>query len=267
MARMKTKARIMVGSAVLLSVTGVASFAQGLGNFRIEVAPSDPDDSTPVTVTVAEEFPDDCYVVCDTRAQWVGPSQFEVDWYVLNTREPEELCLDVVTPLTSPLSLGSLERSEYGVTATLHITPWNGVCTEGAVQDQTETTFRVTGPIPTVSGWGLIVMGLSMLVVGTVCVRRRFGRVALCLPFLFAIPALGQDPNLGAEHHPEHLLVRFKVGTSRETRVALHVNIGAQELKRYRHVSELTLVKVPENRWASALAQISRQRPRPLRRA
>lgn len=255
MARMKTTSRIVVGTAVWLSATGVPGLGQGLGNFRIEVVPPNPDDSTPVTVTIAEEFPDDCYVVCDTRAQWVGSSQFEVDWHVLNSREPEGLCLEVVTPLASLLLLGTLEPSEYGVTATLHITPWDGVCAEGTVQGQTETTFRVTDPIPTVSGWGLIVMGLSMLVVGTVCVRRRFTRVPMCVPFLFAIPGLGQDPNLGAERHPEHLLVRFNPGTSRETRLALHADIGAVELKRYRHVSELTLVNVPVDRWASALVE------------
>ena len=170
MARMKTTTRIVVGSAVWLSVTGVP--ALGYGNFRIEVAPPNPDDSTPVTLTVAKEFPDDCYVVCDARGEWVESSRFHVDWYVRNTREPEQICLTVETPLTSQFSLGRLEPSEYRVTATLHVTPWDGVCTEGAVQDQTEATFRVTEPIPTVSGWGLIVMGLSILVFGTMCVRR-----------------------------------------------------------------------------------------------
>ena len=173
MARMKTTIRIVVGSAVLLSATGVPALGQGLGNFRIEVAPSDPDDSTPVTVTVAEEFPDTCYKVCDVGGQWTAPAHFHIDWYVRNKHGTPDLnCLFKVITLSSNFALGSLEPTEYRVTATLHITPWDGVCTEGAVQDQIETTFRVTDPIPTVSGWGLIVMGLLILVLGTMCVRR-----------------------------------------------------------------------------------------------
>ncbi len=93
----------------------------------------------------------------------------------------------MITPRSSDLPLGLLEPGEYRVTVTMYVGPSLGVCTEGTVDSQTETTFQVRSSIPAVSEWGLIAMGLLLLAAGTICLRRR-ARVTASFLLLMLLP-------------------------------------------------------------------------------
>lgn len=74
---------ITLAVGVLLAVAPMPLLGQQVHmNFRIEIDPPDPLDTTPVTATVAAEFFDSCFVVCDVNGQWVGPQEFHIDWYI-----------------------------------------------------------------------------------------------------------------------------------------------------------------------------------------
>ena len=60
-----------------------------------------------------------------------------------------------------------------------------------------------------------------------------------------ADPPPDWQPDFDAPHHPENLLVRFTAGASEQARQQAHSAFQATEVKRFRHLSGLTLVKVP----------------------
>ena len=163
-----------VTAAMLLVSATTPAFAQRCKNLRLEVDPPNPDESSPVTVTVAAECSDACLVVCDVTGEWISSSEFSIHWYIRDKDgTPDFACAAVRTTQSSDLPLGPLTGREYDVTGTMHITPWDGTCTEGTVLDNVETTFRVDPVVPAVSEWGLVIMTLSILAAGTILLRRR----------------------------------------------------------------------------------------------
>jgi len=101
-------------------------------------------------------------------------------------------------------------------------------------------------------------LGVALLGAGAIILRRR--RHMSCSSALRQITAVGvsllalhgttvaQVSMLNAPHHPERLLVRFKVDTSESGRQAAHAANAALELMRYRYVEGRTPVKVSRRR-------------------
>ena len=109
--------------------------------------------------------------------------------------------------------------------------------------------------VPTVSQWGMIALGLLVLVAGTIVIRsgKRDCSTAVVLAVLF-LPALcassfAQDPlitqkvdrMLQSQHHANNMLVRFKAATPQAARDALHAAAAALKVKAYRHVEGLSV--------------------------
>lgn len=76
----------------------------------------------------------------------------------------------------------------------------------------------------------------------------------LCIVALTSASAsYAQLSDTYAPHHPEHILVRFQVGTSPETVDLVNSTVGAVQLCEFRSVEGLYLVTVPAADWASDL--------------
>ena len=67
-----------------------------------------------------------------------------------------------------------------------------------------------------------------------------------------SVSAHGQAVDLDAPHHPEHLLVRFNPEVSDAAIDVVNAAIDAELLHKYRFLSGLVLVRVPEARLADA---------------
>ena len=160
---------LLIGTFMAIGVASPVS-----GELRVEVDPLDPLATTPVTVTVANEFPDSCWHVCLVQGYWMSPDTYRVLWYI-EPEPPDTICLAVITTLSSQLSLGTLEPGDYVVRAEEHVSLVSGWC--GFVGDAAvvETPFHVSAgaPVPTVSVWGFIAMMALLLTAGTVLLHRR----------------------------------------------------------------------------------------------
>lgn len=120
--------------------------------------------------------------------------------------------------------------------------------------------------LPAVSTWGLIIMGLLLLAGAKTHFGRRSAKprpsrasslLLLCTVTLLSTgSAYAQKPTLESPHDPERLLVRFKPGTSDETKDLVNTAIGATELKRYRYVDRLLLVRVLEEQLPISLGPV-----------
>ena len=175
MLRLSTTGRVIVLSGSILVATATTpAFAQRCKNLRLEVDPPNPDESSPVTVTVAAECQDACLVVCDVAGEWISSSEFSIHWYIRDKEgTPDSAgCAHVVLTQSSDLPLGPLTGREYHVTGTMHITPWDGTCPEGTVLDSVETTFGVNPVIPAVSDYGVVVLTLLLLIAVTILIGR-----------------------------------------------------------------------------------------------
>ena len=173
---MRRLATFTFGAAVgfILAPGPSSAVGQRCENLRLEVDPPNPDESSPVTVTVAAECGDTCPRVCEVTGEWISSSEFSIHWYIRDQNgTPDLACAQVRTTRSSDLLLGPLTGGEYGVTGTMHITPWDGTCTEGTVLDNVETTFRVDPVVPAVSEWGLVVMTLLFVTAGGFVLMRR----------------------------------------------------------------------------------------------
>jgi len=158
----------------LLITTSLAIIAASpaLGELGLEIDPAEPLVTTPVTVTVANEFPTSCFEVCRVEGIWENSTTYLIDWYV---REFSGLCLPVFTTLESEVTLGTLEPADYRVMAWERVTWPDGPCGVGAISGEADETFHVSAPaaMPTVSVGGLMAMGVLVLTVGMVLIHRR----------------------------------------------------------------------------------------------
>lgn len=80
-----------------------------------------------------------------------------------------------------------------------------------------------------------------------------------CAPAIlgFLLPtcgALARPPDFTAPHHPRQLLVRFKPGATDQARHQVHNAIGATQLRAYRNVDGLVLVRVSPDQLQQAHA-------------
>ena len=82
-----SRSRIGVVAPLLLSA-GMASEVRAeqylnperqLGRLQLEVKPPNPLVTTPVTVTVSDEFSSACYEVCDTSGSWLVLRHYSID--------------------------------------------------------------------------------------------------------------------------------------------------------------------------------------------
>jgi hypothetical protein len=153
---------------------GVASPA--LGELRVEFDPPDPLTTTPVTVTVANEFVDSCWHVCLVQGYWMSPETYRVLWYI-HRESWGTICLPVISTVSSELDLGALEPGDYVVRAEEHVSPtsgWDGWCGFVDDADVVEAPFHVSeaAPVPSVSVWGFMAMAGLVLTAGTVLIHR-----------------------------------------------------------------------------------------------
>ncbi len=117
----------------------------------------------------------------------------------------------------------------------------------------------VPAPIPTLSVWGLIIMGLLLLAVGTICVRRRRCRFAWCFALTFTAVGIAQGANATLRH-----VVRIPPETLREVgnvglTPLLNLDYGTfacLELSDTEFVSEL---EVPEFETYDSLDELLRE--------
>ena len=141
----------------------------------MENDPPEPLAATPVTVTVANDFPTSCFEVCRVTALWENPTTYLIDWYI---RESSSICLPVFTTLESEVTLGALEPADYRVMAWQYVTWPDGPCGVGPISGEADETFHVSAAaaVPTVSVGGLMAMAVLVLTVGMVlgsCDRGR----------------------------------------------------------------------------------------------
>ena len=109
----------------------------------IEVAPESPIVTTPVVLTVSDEFPQDCYFVCDVAGQWIQPDHYHIDWQIQFDDNPKVFCNDVVTPRSSEIVLGTLDPRNYEITVDLFVTGLSESCGGGGVVDTAQVMFEV----------------------------------------------------------------------------------------------------------------------------
>ncbi len=181
---------------------------------------------------------------------------------VLGLTQPPEVCLGFF-PDSGEFSRGlgrfsGWENFELG--DHIHVAgvlfACGGFCTdEGLCFDADDSVIVVCPTIPTASEWGMIALGLLVLVAGTIVIRtgkRSCSSVGvLGVFFLLALGAssFAQDPliaqkvnrMLQSPHDPNNMLVRFKAATQQAARDALHTAAGAVKVKAYRFVDGLTL--------------------------
>lgn len=156
---------------ITMSLAVIAA-SPALGELRLENDPTEPLATTPVTVTVANEFPTACFQVCRVTASWVNATRYNIDWYI---QEFSGICAPVITTLESEIALGTLEPADYLVTAYQFVTWPDGPCGVGPISGEAEATFHVSAaaPVPTVSSGGLVAMAALVLTVGVVLIHRR----------------------------------------------------------------------------------------------
>ncbi|MCH7596106.1 MAG: IPTL-CTERM sorting domain-containing protein [Planctomycetes bacterium] len=138
-----------------------------------------------------------------------------------------------------PLGLGTLgdwggfQEGDHIHIAGVLLPDCGGFCTfEGLCFDDNDSVIVAWPIVPTVSEWGMIALGLLVLVAGTILMRSRrryFSSVGvlgvLLLPALCA-SSFAQDPlvaqkverMLQGQHHPTNMLVRFKATASQVAR-------------------------------------------------
>ncbi len=159
-----------------------------------------------------------------------------------------------------PLGLGRLTGDGWGnfqegdrIHAAGLLVPCGGFCTFEALCFDADSVIGVC--LPSVSEWGMIALGLLVLVAGTIVIRtgKRYCSSAgvFGVFFLLALGAssfaqdslIAQKVNrmLQGPHHPERLLLRFKAATPQPARDTLHAAAGAVKVKAYRFVDGLTL--------------------------
>ncbi len=157
-------ALLLIGAFMAIGVASPAS-----GELRVETDPPDPLATTPVTVTVADVFPTACYDVCLVQGCWMSPETYRVLWYI---EERRGACIDVMTPLSSELALGTMEPGDYLVRAEEHV---GAGCAFGTSSGLVEEPFRVSAgaPVPTVSVWSFMAMTGLVLAAGAVLLHRR----------------------------------------------------------------------------------------------
>jgi len=160
---------LLIGTFMAIGLASPAS-----GQLRVEFDPPDPLATTPVTVTVASEFPDSCYEVCLVQGYWMSPETYRVLWYI-EPGPPDMACLTVITTLSSELDLGTLEPGGYVVRAEEHISPGSGWCgfVGGAAVVETPFSVSEAAAVPSVSVWGFIAMTVLVLAAGTGLMHRR----------------------------------------------------------------------------------------------
>ncbi|UCC29013.1 MAG: hypothetical protein JSU86_12505 [Phycisphaerales bacterium] len=132
---------------LLMSAVFVVTGASGVhGDFRLEIVPPYPSTSTPVTGTVTDVFPNDCFIICDVVGTWVAPRELRIEWYIRDINlKPGTVCFCTITTLSSEVSLGVLQPGNYQVTAAEYITDWDGACPGGTVVAEDQATFCVGG--------------------------------------------------------------------------------------------------------------------------
>ncbi len=121
-------------------------------------------------------------VLCVTSATLVYPASARAQYFegsgVLGLTQPPEVCLDFFPDSGEyPLGLGTL--GNWGgfqegdrIHAAGVLVACGGPCTdEGRCFDPSDSVFVAWPIIPTVSEWGMIALGLLVLVAGTIVIR------------------------------------------------------------------------------------------------
>jgi hypothetical protein len=157
---------------LFIAFLAMSAASPASGDLRLEVDPPAPLATTPVTVTVANEFPSTCYQVCQVEHFWVTPTEYQINWSI---EERSGGCAQVITTLSSEFALGTLEPGDYLVTAAEHVALRPARCRFASFTADTSTAFRVSEEraVPTVSLGGFMAMTVLVLTAGTVLIHRR----------------------------------------------------------------------------------------------
>ena len=158
---------------------------------------------------------------------------------VLGLSQPPEVC-PVFFPDSGeyPLGLGRVggwDGFDVGdhVYVSGELYACGGICTfEGRCFDDDDSVVVPWPFVPAVSEWGMISLGLLVLVAGTIVIRagKRYGSsggalsvffvLALCASSFAQDPLVAQkvDRMLQSQHHANNLLVRFKAAAPQVAR-------------------------------------------------
>lgn len=215
-------------------------------------------------------------VLCVASATLAYPGSAGAQYFegsgVLGLTQPPEVCLGFFPDSGQfPLGLlgdwGDFQLGDHIYAAGV-LLACGGFCSdEGLCFDPDNSVFVAWPFVPAVSEWGLIALGLLVLVAGTIVLGRRkrywlsgiafraFFPLALCASSFAQDPLVAQkvERMLQSQHHPNNMLVRFKAAAPQAARDALHAAAGAVKVKTYRFVDGLTLVKVPGGDLSTAL--------------